>query len=233
MIEAMLQPKKKMRASPQSRFGDSNGERKHLQCHEGIDFDGIEIDGTDIAWPRRHLVDDFAAEGNEEEQRIESELESMGIAATRTRTNGVRRLVAEGVAASEVREMALMAVKNYAHFYQRSHRSVHICDILRSSAGLRGWAAADVGYVEKVVTLHISGQDADGSVEITCTSAGGSQSALQIAPTATVETFRIALSEKLKLQSDTLRLVMPDARLIDAVDDEMQLVPLLAESGQS
>merc|ERR1719247_1623490 len=87
------------------------------------------------------------------------------------------RLLDERVLAAELEESASRAVENYAHFHNLKPGNTditqcpcgtdgaNICNVVLSSAGLRGWATAKVGLPEMIMTIHAAGKDASGRVQ--------------------------------------------------------------------
>lgn len=122
------------------------------------------------------------------------------------------------------------AIRNYAFFYKIKRSQVRISEVTLSSAGIEGWASANLGFADRVITLHFLGEEANHEeTEIECTSAGGSAIKIMIGPQTTVATLRSSLASELQAESDVLQLVLPDARLLTSADeslDEMKVLQL-------
>lgn len=124
------------------------------------------------------------------------------------------RLKAEGVSETELGDLLPAAINNYAHFYGKRRSEVNLHKVVFTSAGLRGWASADLGYAEKVLTVHFTSEDSDGDTVIACTSPGGITSKLTVTRDTTVAMVRTSLADQFSIQSDLLQLVLPDSRLL-------------------
>lgn len=124
------------------------------------------------------------------------------------------RLKAEGVSETELGDLLPAAINNYAHFYGKRRSEVNLHKVVFTSAGLRGWASADLGYAEKVLTVHFTSEDSDGDTVIACTSPGGITSKLTVTRDTTVAMVRASLADRFSIQSDLLQLVLPDSRLL-------------------
>lgn len=146
------------------------------------------------------------------------------------------RLESDGVLEAELERDAARAVENYAHFHSMVIGSVdiakcphrgdgaNICNVVLSSAGLRGWATARVGLPELIMTISSSGVN-----EIACTTAGGSAAIVEINSNTIVAGFHANLANKLYMRADLLRLVLPSSRLLEEEDHGKYILDVLAE----
>jgi hypothetical protein len=151
----------------------------------------------------------------------------------------MQRLHAEGISESELEQSAYRAVMNFSHFYgiepgstnilkcSHSKDEANIYRIVLSSAGLRGWAEAEVGAPTFVMTLHAVGEDADGNAEIACFNLGGNPVTVRFASDSTVREFRTHLADKLQANARSIRLILPNADLLSESDDHTQIFHLV------
>jgi hypothetical protein len=149
------------------------------------------------------------------------------------------RLYAEGISEIELEQSAYRAVMNFSHFYgiepgstdmlkcSNSKDDANIYRVVLSSAGLRGWAEAEVGAPTFVMTLHAVGEDADGNAEIACFNLGGNPVTVRFASDSTVRQFRAHLADKLQVNARSLRLTLPNADLLSESDDDTQVFHLV------
>jgi len=152
------------------------------------------------------------------------------------------RLESEGVLAAELKKEAPRAVMNYAHFHSMDPGSTdittcpyystdgaNICNVVLSSAGLGGWATAKVGLPEMIMTIHASAADASGRAEITCTSAAGRATIVEITSNTMVAAFHADLARKLHVRADLMRLILPNSRLLEEVDHGKYILDVFDE----
>jgi len=151
------------------------------------------------------------------------------------------RLKADNMSYIEVSELASRAIRNYAHFrgleigsfelfslFNRTTQAT-ISDVVISSAGLRGWNAAEVGLAEVVMTIQPSEEAADGWIEVLCTSMGGCTTSVWMSVDATTAELHVSLAAELNVHAHLLRLVLPNARLLVELDMATLLCDLLDE----
>merc|ERR1712070_985139 len=122
------------------------------------------------------------------------------------------RLEAEGISEAEFNQIVEIAVLNYSHFHGLGPQNVSWANVALSSAGLRGWASARIGLPEKVVCLELLDQDADGCLQISCTTAGGETTTMLVTANAPVAELHLALAQELQVHRHVLRLTTSDAR---------------------
>lgn len=134
------------------------------------------------------------------------------------------RLEAQGVSETELGDLFPAAINNYAHFYGKRRSEVNLHKVVFTSAGLRGWASADLGFAEKVLTVHFTAEDINGDTEIACTSPGGITTKLTITKDTTVGTVRTSLADRFDILPDLLQLVLPDSRLLMGSEDDTPIL---------
>lgn len=137
------------------------------------------------------------------------------------------RLKAEDVSDDEIKALAPLAIMKFAQFYGADTHTVSICRIVRSSAGLRGWATAAIGLPEKVVTLSLLEECSDGSAVILCITPGGGSTTVSMAAHSSLYDLNISLGNILNLHHDRIRLILPSARLLQGSDYESPILQLL------
>lgn len=152
------------------------------------------------------------------------------------------RLESEGISVTELEESAYRAVMNFSHFYgippgsmdlsncSQTKDDANICRVVLSSAGLRGWAEANIGAPAYVMTLHAVGEDADGIAEIACFTIAGSSVTVRFASDSTVSEFRTQLANQLHVQASYVRLILPSAEMLTELDSDKQICLVLANS---
>jgi hypothetical protein len=144
----------------------------------------------------------------------------------------VERLKSDSITETELAQTAYRAVMNFSQFHGiqpgstdplkclEDTETANICQVVTSSAGLRGWAECNLPTV--VVQLHAVGEDADGNAEIACFTIGGDPYIVRCASDWTVREFRSDLAEKLHVHVGSIRLTLPNAKLLSESHDDMQ-----------
>jgi hypothetical protein len=152
------------------------------------------------------------------------------------------RLESERISVTELEESAYRAVMNFSHFYgiplgsmdptncSQTKDDANIRRVVLSSAGLRGWAEANIGAPAYVMTLHAVGEDADGIAEIACFTIAGNSVAVRFASDSTVGEFRTQLANQLHVHASYLKLILPNAEMLTELDNDKQICLVLANS---
>lgn len=118
-----------------------------------------------------------------------------------------------------------IAIANYAKFHVLNPDDVSLSDVVLSSAGLQGWAEADIQEV--VLTLSIV-EFMEGAVVVSCTDMSGKTVAtLPVSPDQPLDGFRVAVAEHMHKHWWQLRLVCSDARMLDSGDPSQPLLDLI------